>query len=71
MSAWRNPLMFGFRWAGNLPLMRADDEERKPLHEIWTDLLGRWLRPRHADEEEKPTTAASQSMRERLDEPHD
>jgi hypothetical protein len=53
--------------------MRADDdEERKPLQRLWTDVLGRWLRqPMPGDETEEPTTAASQTMRERLDEPRD
>jgi hypothetical protein len=48
-----------------------DDDKRKPLHELWTDVLARWLQPRRADEEEKPTTAASRTMREQLDEPRE
>ena len=59
--------------------MRSEDNEReKPLHRRWLDRLGRWLRQQRSvevtrsdEETEQSTTAASATMRERLDEPRD
>jgi hypothetical protein len=48
------------------------DEKKKPddLHRRWTERLGKWLR-RPDTSEEQPTTAASKSMRENLEEPRE
>jgi hypothetical protein len=43
--------------------------DKDDLHKRWTERLGKWLRRPEA--EEKPTTAASQTMREDLDEPRE
>jgi hypothetical protein len=56
--------------------MRSDDEDLKePLRRRWTDSLARWLGRGEENPDKpdtaQPTTAASQTMRETLDEPHD
>jgi hypothetical protein len=46
------------------------DENPKPdLHRRWTERLAKWLR--RPEQTEKPTTAASQTMRENVQEPRE
>jgi hypothetical protein len=49
----------------------GQDEHTRPedLHRRWTERLAKWLRrPEDSQNGEQPTTAASQTMRENLDE---
>jgi len=45
------------------------DSNQNDLHRRWTERLAKWLRRPEA--EERPTTAASQTMRENLEEPRE
>jgi hypothetical protein len=46
-----------------------ENTNQDDLHRRWTERLAKWLRRPEA--EEQPTTAASQTMRENLEEPRE
>lgn len=49
--------------------MGADEKTKPDLHRRWTERLAKWLR--RPDERQEPTTVASQTMRENLEEPRE
>lgn len=53
--------------------MTPDENTRaEDLHQRWTERLAKWLRrPEESGEAEKPTTTASATMRENLEEPRE